>query len=465
MPIDPVDHVESAVKRLPAHHAREPWRKLLRVLLGKRGAWADGDPLWAVRSTTKGSIVLPEGELTTYFGGGGAATITGGGSTDFVADGRLLKVSALTSPPAFVLTPEAVDDAIAARDILLLAHDELNAQVFEEVKAGLSGAAWGIQELEGVFFELLGLRPLPVAAGEQLDRWGEVLNHARAGRSDADYRKALFLARRANATNSTIPEILDAAFEQQPETLFVQLMEASEAYYSVYLHGTAWDAARRRLLRSMHALGVGSDVTSAGGTLPFVFGPDGGWHVIKTVAALKYTIAGDVSAFFATDEVVRVFDIDSETVVHTTFVTGVTFVGPDTEVDVDDDGGVAAGTVLENVDRGVQDEIGGPFEDGYEIVGFTAAATFRVGGDATGEFTGGGAGVGELIEVIGSTGDDGVYRVTGVSFAAGETSLAVTPTPPAGSGDGQLQHAPPEYDPVLDGVRSPHGEFADVFVD
>lgn len=466
MPVNPIqDHVERALKALPAQHKRDGWRKLMRVLVGIRGAWADGEPLWAVPGTTKGTIVVHEDELDTYFGGGGASTIIGGGSNDFEIDGRTLRISTLGSPPAFILTPEEVDTAIESRVLLPVDHDEFDDQIVAEVTAALSGAAWGIQELEGIFFELFGLRPLPVAAGEQLDRWGDLLNHTRDGRSDADYRNSLFLARRANGTRSTIPEILEAG-QEQPETIFIQLQEALEAYYQVYLHGTAWDAARRRLLRQMHALGVGSDITSVGGTLPFVFGPDGGWHVIETVAANKYTIAGDVSGFFATNDAVRVYDFDGETVVHTTTVTGVTFVGPDTEIDVDDDGGVTPGiTILENVERGIQDEDGGAFEDAYEIVGFTGPATFRVDGDASAEFVGGGTGAGELIEVTGSTGDDGVYRVTGVSFGAGETSLAVTPVPPSGSGDGQLQHAPPEYDPALDGVRSPHGEFADVFVD
>lgn len=462
MAIEPIeDHAERAVALLPAQHERESWRKLARALLGLRGSWADGVILWAVR-TSKGTIVLPQSELATYFGGGGAATIIGGANVPFALGDRTLRVSTI-SAPAFVVTPETVDAAVEAQTVRSILHDNFPVQVSAEVEPALAGAPWGLQELEEVFFQLTGLRRLSVAAGAQLDALGDLLRHPRDGRNDGLYRRGLQLARRANATKATIPEVIDAAAEQFG-VVFVQVLEGIEAYFSTYLHGTALDAPRRRLLRGMHAAGVGHDVISSGGELPFVLGPEAGWNTANAVAANLYTLDGDVSALYAIGDEVRVWSVAAEAVLHSTTVTSVTFVGPDTDIGVAADGGVVAPFVLENVTRGIQDEDGGPFEDAYLIVGFTGLATFRVDNDATSEFVGGGIGVGHAIEVVGSTGDDGFYRVTAVSFALGETSLTVTPLPPAGAGDGHLQHAAPEW-AGLNAARSTHGEFSDAFVD
>ncbi len=467
MTVEPIDdHAERALRRLPTQHDRASWRKLLRALLGIRGTWADDAILWAVRATTKGAIVFPEAQLATYFGVGGAATITGGGSTDFdLGSGQTLRVSALISPPAFTATPEVVDAALLAQSILGLTHDELDGQIVAEVTAALAGAPWGLQELEGVFFTLTGLRTLAASAGLQLDGIGDIEHLTRDGQSDADYRAALRLARRANRSHGTMPEVIDAAAEQDG-VIFVQVQNDSEAYYTVYLHGTTLDARRRTLLKAMRASGIGTDVVSSGGTLPFVFGPDAGWNRILAVALDVFEVEGDVSGLYDVDDVVNVWDFAAQAYVHETTIVSVTFVGPNTNILVADGGGVTPGTIiLENVDRGAQDLNGGPYDDAFEIVGFTGPDIFRVDNDATSQFVGGGVGVGHLIEVTGSTGDDGFYRVVAVSFAAGETSLQVTPTPPAGSGDGQLQHAAPERAPLLDAARSMHGEFADVFVD
>lgn len=465
MTVEPIDdHAERALRRLPSQHDRASWRQLLRALLGLRGAWPGDNVVWAIRATTKGAIVLPDAELVAYFGVGGAATIAGGGSTDFdLGDGRTLKISDLTSPPAFTATPEVVDAALLAQAVLGLAHDELDGQILAEVMAALAGAPWGLQELEGVFFALTGLRTLSASAGVQLDGIGDIEHLTRDGQSDADYRAALRLARRANRSRGTMAEIIDAAAEQEGVTL-VQIQNEMEAYYTVYIHGTELDARRRQLIRAMRAAGIGSDVISADGTLPFVFGPDGGWNRLLAVVVDTYTVEGPNHA--QVGDVVKVWDVEAEAYTHETTVVSVTFVGPNTDIVVDDGGGVVPGVlILENAERGLQDDEGGPYDDAFAIIGFTGPATFGFAGDGSGEFVGGGPGVGHLIEVIGSTGDDGFYRVLTVSFAAGETSIEVTPTPPAGAGDGQLQHAAPEWAPALDAARSTHGEFADVFVD
>lgn len=294
---------------------------------------------------------------------------------------------------------------------------DLDDQIAAFVRAALAGAQSGIQEVEGVAWQLYLLQTLALSAGVQLDGMGDVLRLTRDLQSDSDYRNALNLARRVNSSRGTIPEIIDAAVEQ-PGVDSVQVQNSGQAYYSVYLHGTELDELRRLLLRAMRAAGIGTDIISAGSDpWPFVFGAD-----------------VNISEEITQDGVVLTQDGDPLT---------------------QDDTGEA----------GDADPDGGGWDDAFVVTGFTGPATFRVGGNASSEFTGGGAGIGELIEVVGSSGDDGFYRVVAVAFAAGETSLQVTPNPPVGAGDGQLHHAAPEWAPLLLAARSTHGEFADVFVD
>lgn len=457
------DHAERSVRLLPAQHARAPWRRLLRALLGLRGNWAGDDVLYAVHTTSHGVLVFRADELDGYFGSELAddirASVTSSAQID--ADHLLHVTSELVA-----LTGSAeLDAAIAAHDVLPVTHDELDVQIIAEVTAALATAPWSLQEVEGVFWELALLRALEVAAGVQLDAIGDLLNLTRDGQEDDDYRAALRLARRVNRSRGSIPEILEAA-EEQPEIVSALLQNEMVAYYQLYLHGSALDARRRRLLRAMRAAGIGSDLISAGGVDPFVFGSDGGWNRILAVAVDTYTVEGDVSAFYDVGDAVQVWDVEAEAYIHTTTIVSVTFVGPDTDIVVAAGGGVTPGVlVLEDVERGLQDPDGGPYGDAFPIVGFVGPATFKFAGDGSGEFAGGGPGVGHLIEVVGSSGDDGFYRVLTVSFAAGETSLEVTPTPPAGAGDGQLQHAAPEWAPALEAARSTHGEYADVFTD
>lgn len=457
------DHADRAVALLPSQHDRPEWTRLLRALLGERGTWADDDVLYAVPTSSHGTLIFRADELDAYFGTEVADDIRGGLSTSAqIDDDHLLHIS--TETPALPGSAE-LDEAIAAHSVLPITHDELDAQVIAEATAKLAIAPWSLQEVEGVVWELALLRALETAAGVQLDGVGDILHLTRDGQSDSDYRAALRLARRANRSRGTVPEILEAA-DEQTEVLFAVLQNEMDAYYTLYLGGTALDQRRRRLLRAMRASGIGTDIISAEGTLPFVFGPDAGWNRIDGVAGDVFDVEGDVSGLYSVGDLVRVYDYSSATVVHETTVTSVAFVGPNTNVGVDDDGGVSGtNQILENITRGIQDEDGGPFTDAFEIVAFTGPATFKFSGDGSAEFIGGGPGVGHLIEVVGSSGDDGFYRVLTVSFGGGQTSLEVTPNPPAGAGDGQLVHAAPEWAPALDAARSVHGEFADVFVD
>lgn len=457
------DHAERSVRALPVQHSRMPWRKLLRALLGLRGTWADDDVLYAVTTTSHGTLIFRADQLDAYFGSEGGDDIRGNVTTSAQIDaGHLLHVSGIE--PSLSGSAE-LDEAIEAHDLLPITHDELDVQIIAEATAALATAPWSLQEVEGVIWQLALLRALETGAGEQLDGVGDILLLTRDGQSDEDYRAALRLARHANKSRGFIPEIIDAAIEQDG-VVKVQIQNASPMYYTVYLHGTDMDARRRQLLRQMRASGIGSNVVSAGGTLPFVLGPDAGWNRITDVYADVFEVEGDVSGLYSIGDAVRVFDYSTGTVVHETVVTSVTFVGPNTDIGVEDDGGVSGSNqILENATRGIQDEDGGPFGEAFEIVAFTGPATFKFAGDGSSEFIGGGPGVGHLIEVIGSSGDDGFYRVLTVSFGGGQTSLEVTPNPPAGAGDGHLQHAAPEWAPALEGARSTHGELADAFVD
>ena len=122
--------------------------------------------------------------------------------------------------------------------------------------------------------------------------------------------------------------------------------------------------------------------------------------------------------------------------------------------------------LLENVTRGVQDPDGFGFEEGYDIyAAATGPKTLIVLGSALSEFI-----AGQVVRVVGSTGNDGVYTVNAVqSVLAGPTMQASTKLTlveglPSAVGDGVVEHASPEYAKargVHNGTDSPHGEMAD----
>ncbi len=470
------DHAKRSGDLLPAQHTRTRWDKLLRALVGIRGSWADDETIFAFRGaqTTPdyGAFLVPDNGLEALFGSGAAATIRATTTTDFTVEGKLLRIYADPAVQTITASAAVVDALFADQSILEIDPSELDEQIAAVMEAGLAGGRFGLQEIEGILRQLLLLRSLELSAGVQLDLLGDILGLKREGRPDATYRDALRVLSSANLGDGLVEQIITAA-AGLTGVIFAQLLQHPPAAFTLHIQGTELDQGLRALLRSMKGGGIGMNITAIGSDNPLVFGPDGGWHRMLSIVGPDYVIEGDVAAFFADAEEIRVFRITTGGVVHETSIVNVFFNGTNTEVEPVSLGSFTPPSginplILENVSRGVQDDDGGPYEDAYAITGFTGPDIFRVSGDVRREFDDGGPTAGHVIRVLGSTGDDAVYRVTATSFAAGETSLTVTPTPATGSGDGQLYHVSPavaaSIDPSLVGVDSVHGEYADMFV-
>lgn len=81
-----------------------------------------------------------------------------------------------------------------------------------------------IQEIEDASYDLTTKYPLQTAEGSTLDRWGVVLDEARLGSNDADFRSRLFFKISRNISNGT-PEELIQFFGELVQADSVQIFE------------------------------------------------------------------------------------------------------------------------------------------------------------------------------------------------------------------------------------------------
>jgi hypothetical protein len=77
-----------------------------------------------------------------------------------------------------------------------------------KVQAMVSMQADQIQDIEDATFEFLSKIPLQNAVGAMLDRWGVLLNEARLGDNDADYKSRLLFSITRNLSNGTPEELI-----------------------------------------------------------------------------------------------------------------------------------------------------------------------------------------------------------------------------------------------------------------
>lgn len=77
------------------------------------------------------------------------------------------------------------------------------------VKALVEVLVAPLQELEGVFWDVLDLTDLEDATGEQMDVLGRVINQERAGLDDDTYRLWLRARVKLNRSSGTVPEIIE----------------------------------------------------------------------------------------------------------------------------------------------------------------------------------------------------------------------------------------------------------------
>ena len=474
------DHADRAVALLPRAHTRDNWTVLMQALLGRRGAWADETTLYAVdagsTSPAVQPFVCPSTVLETVFGAGGATTVRASATllqeapSAALGDVTLYRYAGATV--ALAVTGDVVQTMLTDHDLREITDATLtDAQVIAVVEAELGGAPSGLQELEGVLWQELLLRRLALGYGQQLDDLGELLGLTRDTMTDADYRDALRWKAALNVSNGTIEEILVAAAALDG-VVQAQLLEAFPATMTLYLHGTMATAGLRRIIEAMPKEGVCLALVSADGERPFVFGPEAGWHAVVSISGADITVFGDATDYFAAGDRVRVWRVAADEVaLDDATVTGTALSAGNTVVSLTKTfGGVPPGAsnplILESITDGLQDADGYGFEDAYLITGIDqGGGVITVDGDGTAEWA-----AGQLLEIVGSTGNDGAYSVAAVGLSSlGDTEITVDQALASAVADGQLLHLSPGraagLDPTLTGDDSLHGELADHFVD
>lgn len=76
------------------------------------------------------------------------------------------------------------------------------------IEAVLTSYIKQVQDLEDMFFQLLGDRWLDTAQGAQLDGLGQIIGEAREGRDDVDYLQALYARIRINIGSGLLEDII-----------------------------------------------------------------------------------------------------------------------------------------------------------------------------------------------------------------------------------------------------------------
>jgi hypothetical protein len=140
---------------------------------------------------------------------------------------------------------------------------------------GLIGAqAKQIQEMEDAGIDFLSKMPLQSATGAVLDRWGFVLDEARLGNNDPDYRARLFFKISRNISNGT-PEELIQFFAELVQAESVQIFEVFPGVIvltAVNAQNPADPAVVRAQLQQLTPAGVRIGYLAAGGDEnPFSF--------------------------------------------------------------------------------------------------------------------------------------------------------------------------------------------------
>ena len=82
-----------------------------------------------------------------------------------------------------------------------------------KIQSVVASFAEQIQDLENMFFELFEQRWLDTATGKQLDNLGKILDEARNGQNDTDYRATLQAKVRLNSTNGTVEDIIQTLID------------------------------------------------------------------------------------------------------------------------------------------------------------------------------------------------------------------------------------------------------------
>jgi len=131
---------------------------------------------------------------------------------------------------------------------------------------------WGMQELEDVLWDMLTLRWLASASGQQLDDLGVVLDVPRPSSDDDEYRDLLYLQVLID-TSLGDPERMIAIVLRASGATLVHQIEHPPAAHSFYCHHISKFAWLARAAEAALA-GVRTVITGSETFDPFVFGKD-----------------------------------------------------------------------------------------------------------------------------------------------------------------------------------------------
>lgn len=107
---------------------------------------------------------------------------------------------------ALSYSPDVVGDSTG-----LLLDQFRNASVSTRVELLVSSFAVLLQQAEDALWDMLTLRGVDVATGDQLDQIGRIVGEDRLGASDDDYRARIRVRIRINRSNGAVLDVLDVA--------------------------------------------------------------------------------------------------------------------------------------------------------------------------------------------------------------------------------------------------------------
>jgi len=128
-----------------------------------------------------------------------------------------------------------------------------------------------VQEIETVLFQLILERTVTVAVGAQLDIIGNIVGIDREGRSDADYRAAIFVQIQVNNTGGQ-EAALAALLENLVNPTTIDIQEVFPAGLDVAIDETGVPLSTIQLLRKAIAATVSIQFSQVDpGETPFAF--------------------------------------------------------------------------------------------------------------------------------------------------------------------------------------------------
>ena len=128
-----------------------------------------------------------------------------------------------------------------------------------------------IQEIEDVLFQLLLERTVTTATGDALDAIGAIVGISREGRSNTDYRSAIFVQIQVNNTGGQ-EAALAALLENLVDPATIDVVEVFPAGLDIAIDETGVTAATIALLRRAIAATVSVQFSQVDpGETPFAF--------------------------------------------------------------------------------------------------------------------------------------------------------------------------------------------------